>query len=463
MQNDRHFQDRRKLVHLDVIKCAELSNTVDGTKCLREPMSTSATDSKMSHGLIPRLSRKHVKSCNQNFRISGMSEFNHDYVDVDPANTEEMVFSDNHSDNVNESAHPKCSVEFVSARKYMNPTFNLLDDSVPQNNVVSNQPTCGSMLESKVNRRPNSRHAVTTQQNSLDNYFKPVYTSKTNTAQAVSDMQSHTASSADHSTSWSSSPENSPKKSVLSSPLSKLPGSNNIYYPSLLSQSCTSHSSITSSQGSPAGNVSRNHKSCVPASSLYDDDDDDLDFEASFDYIWKTNPRTKRKSSKQSGQSSKKKPTRSAEMSKMNRDLTTANATSTLQQNDAVSPNMSAENFGLFGFSNNTLTALDSDTDFEEDTTAYFSCLPPEVVSNILCRLPLTDLCLNANRVCLSWKNVIDADDVSHVIVHWLFIYCELCYLLEILLGLKFRKLGTESIAVVVHALEKVLSPPSEE
>jgi len=424
---NRHCPGRRKLVHVDATLCAEMSNTADGTKCLREPMSTSADDSKMSQALLPRPSRKRIKSCNESFQLSGISEFSNNCV-VDASDTNgcrkewtEVGFSDN------ESAQPKCAVEFVSARKYMNPTFSLLDDHVPQNNIAASiQPARGSVPESKANRKPNIRRIASPQKNTLDRYLKPVCVSKTSTASAVADTQSYTVCSAEHTASHTVTPENSPRKSVLLSPISKLPGSDNIYYCSPSSQNSISRDSITSSQSSSsAGNVFESHRSFASASALCDDDDD-LDFEATLDSSWKTNPRVKRKCARQLDQSSKKKATQTfpAAMSEIGRksvstECIPGNSTGApmLQENDAVSSDMSAENFGLFGFSNGTLLALDSDTDFEEDTNDYFSSLPLEVVSNILCRLPFTDLCLNVNRVCLSWKNIIDSENVSYVIV----------------------------------------------
>ena len=435
---NRYCTSGKKLVHLDVVMCADMSSTVDGTKCLREPLSTSATDSKMSQRLIPRPSHKPVKSCNQNFQISGISAFNCDYVDVDPSDTDgnrreectEMGCSDNQTDNVNESAQPKCSVEFMSARKYMNPTYSLLDESASQSSkVASLLLTHGSVPVTKPSRRPHTKHVVTTQKNSLDRYFRPVYASETNTFHTVSLSQSHTTEHfAEHLANFSFTPENSPRKSVQLSPITKLPGSDNIYYSSQSSQNSASHDRVTSSRSLSFGvNASEKHNSSAPASASRDDDDD-LDFEASFDYIWKTNPPTKRKPAKQSGQASKRKTTATADVNELNKKSVDTQcehgasaATRLLQQHNAVSPNMSAENFGLFGFSNNTLLTLDSDTDFEEDTVDYFSCLPPEVVSNILCRLPFTDLCLTVNRVCLSWRDIIESDNVSYVMFLWLF------------------------------------------
>ena len=37
----------------------------------------------------------------------------------------------------------------------------------------------------------------------------------------------------------------------------------------------------------------------------------------------------------------------------------------------------------------------------------YFEKLPADVVENIFCSLPMLDLCLNVNRVCLTWNDII--------------------------------------------------------
>jgi len=393
----RHWPGRRKLVHVDASMCADMSSTADGTKCLREPMLTSTSDYKTSCGLLPRPSRKSVGSCNHTSQLLGTSESGCSCVNVDGTSDAvayackqgqltEMDVDDNDGDSVSGSSQPKCSIEFVTARKYMNPTFSLLENNnAPQNTVeMVHQITHGSVQVNRPGRKPNSRLVATVQSNSLDRYFKPVSVSKPSTAATF--PQSHTAWSAEHSAVCSVTPENSPQKSVLSSPVSKFPGSDTIYICSPSSQSSRSCDSATSSQSSScARNVFKDHKNFASALSS---DANDVDFEASFNCVWKTDPGIKRKSAEQSGHSSKK---------------------------QAVSLDMSAESFGLFGFSNNTLQALDSDTDFEEDTTEYFSKVPREVVSNILCRIPHTDLCLNVNRVCVSWKNIIDSDDVSSV------------------------------------------------
>jgi len=437
---NHQYQCRRKLVHLDAAMCAEISNTADGSKCLREPLSASTRDSKISHSLVPRPSHKAVKSSSRSFQIPGISELSCDDTGgCGEVELTEVGLSD--SVVVSESVQPQFSVDFVSAKQYMNPTFNLLNNNVPQKNVVSPEKHT-SMLLGKAARKPHTKHVATAQKNSLDRYFKPVHTCKTNST------LSHTAGSVEHTGDCSSTPENSPRKSVMLSPIAKLPGSDGIYYSSPESNSRASQESITSDHWSSSARgapVSESHHGCA-SSLVLNNDDDDLDFEASFDYIWKTNPRAKRKSAKQTSFPSKKASvtrvsrtdSKSFDSGLVPKDLTVASA---LQQNNAVSSDMSAENYGLFGFSNNTLLALDSDTDFEEeDATDYFSILPPEVVSNILCRLPFSDLCLNVNRVCLSWKNIIESDEVSHLwFVGCLHIMDFVIYVHEILYEFDYR------------------------
>jgi len=413
---NRHYEGRRKLIHLDAVMCEEMSHSADGTKCLREPMSANTANSKISRSLFPRPSSKLVKSCDQSLDMPDTAGVNCDYIGPSDiglyreADGSNAGLNSNDSDNVDQSMQPKCSVDFVSARKYLNPTFNLLSDPVPQksNSVTSLLPRVPT--RGKTSRRPDTKRAPPTQKNSLDRYFKPVTASETFAA----DTQLYTTAPVESTAHCSFTPVKSPRKSILLSPLSKVPGSDNIYVTSPASK-CSQGSQASSQSLSPAAS----QKSCTSVSALNNVDDDDADFEASFSYVWKTNPQMKRKPGKQSGNVSKK-TSRAGQMDRSSRKLFDTQSMHSeltvapiLQQNNAILSDMSAENFGLFGFSNNTLLALDSDTDFEEDTTDYFSRLPLEVVSNIFCRLPFIDLCLNVNRVCVSWKNLIDSDDVS--------------------------------------------------
>jgi len=80
----------------------------------------------------------------------------------------------------------------------------------------------------------------------------------------------------------------------------------------------------------------------------------------------------------------------------------------------APKKDLSDDMFGMFGFSDSTLIAIDNDSDFDDEVKPeYISKFPVEVLTNVLCRLPFIDLCLNINRVCLKWRNIISSAEVS--------------------------------------------------
>ncbi|KAL3851875.1 hypothetical protein ACJMK2_015575 [Sinanodonta woodiana] len=58
--------------------------------------------------------------------------------------------------------------------------------------------------------------------------------------------------------------------------------------------------------------------------------------------------------------------------------------------------------YGLLGTGH---VAIDEEND--KPKVNYFECLPLDVIENILCQLPMMDLCLNSNRVCLGWNQII--------------------------------------------------------
>ena len=58
--------------------------------------------------------------------------------------------------------------------------------------------------------------------------------------------------------------------------------------------------------------------------------------------------------------------------------------------------------YGLLNDSKVTVTRKD-----------YFEKLPLDVIENIFCCLPMLDLCLNVNRVCLAWNDIISNPKVS--------------------------------------------------
>lgn len=46
----------------------------------------------------------------------------------------------------------------------------------------------------------------------------------------------------------------------------------------------------------------------------------------------------------------------------------------------------------------------------KEEKLDYFSILPTEVMEHIFCHLPMLDLCLNSNRVCKRWNEIISSE-----------------------------------------------------
>ena len=73
------------------------------------------------------------------------------------------------------------------------------------------------------------------------------------------------------------------------------------------------------------------------------------------------------------------------------------------------------DTFGLVGGATeqDLIELLDSDEEFAEERVDYFELVPDEVLENILCQLPLLDLCLNVNRVCHRWHDIIAHERVG--------------------------------------------------
>lgn len=68
----------------------------------------------------------------------------------------------------------------------------------------------------------------------------------------------------------------------------------------------------------------------------------------------------------------------------------------------------------------------------ETEKINYFELLPPEVLENIFCQLPMLDLCLNSNRVCLQWNNIIADEKVSNPI-QVCFVMKDSCFFMQLL------------------------------
>ena len=71
------------------------------------------------------------------------------------------------------------------------------------------------------------------------------------------------------------------------------------------------------------------------------------------------------------------------------------------------------DTYGLLGMGLDECIDLRDDDD--DDDLNYFSQLPVEVIENILCRLPTSDLLLNVSLVCSQWNDIIAAPKVQSV------------------------------------------------
>ncbi|KAK3581277.1 hypothetical protein CHS0354_033010 [Potamilus streckersoni] len=69
---------------------------------------------------------------------------------------------------------------------------------------------------------------------------------------------------------------------------------------------------------------------------------------------------------------------------------------------DDTSNHNCSDKYGLLGTGH-----VPVDVENDNRKVNYFEYLPFEVIENILCQLPMLDLCLNSNRVCLAWNQII--------------------------------------------------------
>lgn len=365
---------RWKKIHLDANDCLELSKTAEGSKALRDPtqFSTSRKLYPSLLSLVPKSSKKMRK----NVPITSIPH----------------------------SKFGNAISDFISAREYLNPTFRLAEQS--HSDSIEPFPTGGassafasSTLASSSNaamkmaatanstRFSKGSKIKTNQKNCLDNYFKPKCSSSLSSeySQSVAcSLPSVTTTRSideDCSVKFTSTPIGTPTKSVMYSPIYKIQGSDSMY--------CSQSSSSQNSEPSCRANLGKEFDNFA-----------DPDFEpATF------KPATRRKSRKSldSSRGSKRQKTREISSGLVD---------------GYEKMNVTANKFGLFGFSESDLLNINSDTDFDDDSEIEkvdnFSRLPSEIVANILCRLPFLDLSLNVNRVCLAWRYIINSSTVSH-------------------------------------------------
>lgn len=323
--------------------------------------------------------------------------------------------------------------DFISARQFLNPMHQHNDGKIKlesskngwkrhhsspetsRNSRTSQSSTQGLPL---VLKKPRTKEL---QKNRLDRYFKrtPVFSGPPSDKQlplllsrdpidCTSETYSVPVESASEQklVAGEAVSQNSPTKSMLWSSIQKYPGSDTIYY------------SPTKSQYKRRLDGENADCSLVRKSLLRDDSD----FEepvAIETHQWTSSGKKKCKLGTKAQNASNS----STSKSKLSNSEEGALP---LQKLDALPGNK----YGLLGCSDNELIDLGSDTDFEDENTVdevnYFLRLPKEIVENILCRLPFTDLHLNVNRVCTAWNDVISSPKVRFFF----------CYIFSFLVGI---------------------------
>jgi hypothetical protein len=435
------MMQRKKIRRMDVVDCLNHSNTAEGSKPLTDPLSMNHIAKRDS--LAPCSRRNVRKALLSAPSTSSACDFVSSLKDADDDDDDFMLDSDllcsvdqpsfKQSEEIRQTAaNGMQNVGFVSARQYMNPTDHVLDELL---NTEDNSSACSSSQKScprpALPLRQNSRNALRlpAQKNSLDKYFKPTPSaSEVQSSRLSAGLEWQTDKGCDAPTSGVRTPSGSPSKTVMTSPLKKLPGSNGLY-------SCVSASQIVGSQPQP--DVSSNsvdvlgqcvNKRVVSEVSKLSDDDFDFGYRMIAAKLTCTRqslmPSAKSSKGKNSGKAVKVKKYGSKSKGSINK--TTASVAKNgfsffkSQQNatqaaEDFNSSATADLYGMFGFSDKTLIELDSDVDFDEDfgKRDYISLLPEEVLTNILCRLPFIDLSLNLNRVCLSWRDIINSSEVS--------------------------------------------------
>jgi hypothetical protein len=402
---------RKKIRRMDVFDCMNHSNTAEGSKPLTDPMSLNPVTRRDS--LVPQNRHNARRALLSAPSASSACDFVSSVKEVDddksilgidllcPDDQPSCSLLGNDRQTISDGM---CSAGFVSARQYMNPANHILDELLDtadkSTNSTNNSQNFGTRSDIPLRQTSRNASRLPKQKNSLDNYFKP--------AASFSETQSSTGVR---------TPVSSPSKTVMRSPIKKLPGSNGIY-------TCVSASQLDASLGcGSADSQSR-------ASEVGKLSDDDFDFgyrmkpaklmrtSSSFPLPAKNSKgknSAKIVNSKNSGKKSKAAVKNTATSVTAKNSVSFFRKQNTLQNVEDFNSSATSELYGMFGFSDKTLIALDSDTDFDEDSnkTNYMSLLPVEVLTNILCRLPFIDFGSNLNLVCLTWRNIICSSEVS--------------------------------------------------
>lgn len=353
------LQGKRKRIHMDASSCVDLVNSEQGSLPLSNPHMLP-TNKDVNRGLHPVI--RHKRRTIDNALEMETTSLNNVPV-LNPLQS---------------------SQGFVSASEMYD-----IQSNTNQQIPVRASENVQTLFQKSVTLKKGKQIKQIANQGSLQCFFP----SSTHTSSSSGTCKKE---SVDNKSSPSSSP------SVMYSPIKRLPGSD--------SKSCIYISddnsvSPSSSQGSLQGssqksNVSNNNviKQLFEAAKNFD-----------------PKAKLKSKNSKASGssylKSIEKKPSKSEGAKYFESDSFDFNTAFDSDMDDTCST--ACDNIGNKSRNN----ALDVGSDKygllgtgsypEEEKVNYFERLPPEVLENIFCQLPMLDLCLNSNRVCLQWNSII--------------------------------------------------------
>ncbi len=249
---------------------------------------------------------------------------------------------------------------FVSASSLLNPRLPFVPASTSAHNQATspNRALQSQQFDSSPRKRPRvGRSKLPAQSNSLDRYFSA---SQPN----------------------SSSGDGSDESSIPSKKLFCSQGSSEL--PPLPKSPPSFMSSATRPEGGVERSMSPNGKSKTEAKAP----------ERLF---------VKKKTDSKRTKKSRKEP----KFKRDNTFLYSQGQTAAIPAQSKASNNNEKDLYGLLGNGNRLPDEAESGTQISE--------LPFEILENILCRLPLMDLCLNVNRVCKDWKDIISDEKVGEV------------------------------------------------
>lgn len=407
------YRSRFKKIHLTDVQCLKMSNSEDGSKSLRMPVEFTKT-SALVNQLLPRknlkrtFSEQEINLCSYQHTgtvSSGsfVSRPLQNVLDLEASTLagseisqsfrkSSQLFSDNVTDLLPQGISKVSTTEgFISARQYMNPTHHLCSDDGARK--TSRDESALEKLGTSLSPMRKRGKKTVYQRNNLDQYFKKLPLPND------SSSSSHQIPGGQRIEDDVAVPQNSPRRTIMRSPISKVPGTNSLYY-SPNSSSCLRNSTSDLKTG----------ETLSAKKSLWGEDGD---FELAIPNCTKS-----------SGMCSTGKKLRLGDKSSSSGDSSSVSGKPSHRGRKKVpKPSVPIDvaecKFGLFGFSDSELIELAIDTDFEDENVTcgidYFSRLPLDIVENILCRLPFLDLHLNVNRVCTFWNDIIRSPLVRYL------------------------------------------------